>query len=142
MYSLLFLYLFTFILTEVNITVLFCLSQYLCFLFITVLVFFVYHSTCVFCLSRFKILYACALLYTAKNTHTHMCTHTHTHTHTHTCTHTHYYIIYYYHIILYYIPTRYQFFLQLKEDILSGKLETPFDTTVQLAAYALQCEYP
>ncbi|KAK2147797.1 hypothetical protein LSH36_535g02000 [Paralvinella palmiformis] len=36
--------------------------------------------------------------------------------------------------------TRYQFFLQLKEDILSGKLETPFDTTVQLAAYALQSE--
>uniref|UniRef100_A0A4W3HT86 Band 4.1-like protein 5 n=1 Tax=Callorhinchus milii TaxID=7868 RepID=A0A4W3HT86_CALMI len=34
--------------------------------------------------------------------------------------------------------TRYLFVLQLKQDILSGKLECPFDTSVQLAAYALQ----
>ncbi|XP_067299996.1 band 4.1-like protein 5 isoform X2 [Pseudorasbora parva] len=36
--------------------------------------------------------------------------------------------------------TRYLFVLQLKQDILSGKLECPFDTTVELAAYALQAE--
>ncbi|GCB68683.1 hypothetical protein scyTo_0010438 [Scyliorhinus torazame] len=34
--------------------------------------------------------------------------------------------------------TRYLFVLQLKQDILSGKLECPFDTTVQLSAYAIQ----
>nr|AAI67959.1 epb41l5 protein [Xenopus tropicalis] len=36
--------------------------------------------------------------------------------------------------------TRYLFVLQLKQDILSGKLECPFDTAVQLAAYSLQGE--
>ncbi|XP_072326283.1 band 4.1-like protein 5 isoform X1 [Scyliorhinus torazame] len=36
--------------------------------------------------------------------------------------------------------TRYLFVLQLKQDILSGKLECPFDTTVQLSAYAIQAE--
>ncbi|CAN2389111.1 cell attachment to substrate [Pristimantis euphronides] len=36
--------------------------------------------------------------------------------------------------------TRYLFVLQLKQDILSGKLECPFDTAVQLAAYVLQGE--
>ncbi|XP_026696184.2 band 4.1-like protein 5 [Ciona intestinalis] len=36
--------------------------------------------------------------------------------------------------------TRYQFFLQLKQDILRGKLPCPFDVSVQLAAYALQSE--
>uniref|UniRef100_A0A8C1VJG3 Band 4.1-like protein 5 n=1 Tax=Cyprinus carpio TaxID=7962 RepID=A0A8C1VJG3_CYPCA len=36
--------------------------------------------------------------------------------------------------------TRYLFVLQLKQDILSGKLECPFDTAVELAAYALQAE--
>ncbi|NXF36491.1 E41L5 protein, partial [Nyctibius bracteatus] len=36
--------------------------------------------------------------------------------------------------------TRYLFVLQLKLDILSGKLECPFDTAVQLAAYNLQAE--
>nr|XP_033800851.1 band 4.1-like protein 5 [Geotrypetes seraphini] len=36
--------------------------------------------------------------------------------------------------------TRYLFVLQLKQDILSGKLDCPFDTAVQLAAYALQAE--
>jgi len=35
---------------------------------------------------------------------------------------------------------RYELFLQLKEDVLSGKLECPFETTVELAAFALQCE--
>ncbi|KFQ45921.1 Band 4.1-like 5, partial [Nestor notabilis] len=34
--------------------------------------------------------------------------------------------------------TRYLFVLQLKVDILSGKLECPFDTAVQLAAYNMQ----
>ncbi|XP_075687139.1 band 4.1-like protein 5 [Rhinoderma darwinii] len=34
----------------------------------------------------------------------------------------------------------YLFVLQLKQDILSGKLECPFDTAVQLAAYTLQGE--
>ncbi|XP_007962894.3 band 4.1-like protein 5 isoform X2 [Chlorocebus sabaeus] len=36
--------------------------------------------------------------------------------------------------------TRYLFVLQLKQDILSGKLDCPFDTAVQLAAYNLQAE--
>ncbi|XP_069472849.1 band 4.1-like protein 5 isoform X2 [Ambystoma mexicanum] len=36
--------------------------------------------------------------------------------------------------------TRYLFVLQLKQDILSGKLECPFDTAVHLAAYSLQAE--
>ncbi|XP_025065129.1 band 4.1-like protein 5 isoform X4 [Alligator sinensis] len=36
--------------------------------------------------------------------------------------------------------TRYLFVLQLKQDILSGKLECPFDTAVQLAAHNLQAE--
>ncbi|XP_039252789.1 band 4.1-like protein 5 [Styela clava] len=36
--------------------------------------------------------------------------------------------------------TRYQFFLQLKHDILSGKLFCPFDVSVQLAAFSLQSE--
>lgn len=37
--------------------------------------------------------------------------------------------------------TRYQFFLQLKLDILEGRLECPYDISVKLAAYALQCKY-
>ncbi|KFU88445.1 Band 4.1-like 5, partial [Chaetura pelagica] len=37
--------------------------------------------------------------------------------------------------------TRYLFVLQLKLDILSGKLECPFDTAVQLAAYNMQAEH-
>ncbi|CAH1117628.1 unnamed protein product [Phaedon cochleariae] len=36
--------------------------------------------------------------------------------------------------------TRYQFFLQLKQDILEGKLECPYETAVKLAALALQSE--
>ncbi|XP_058477498.1 band 4.1-like protein 5 isoform X1 [Solea solea] len=36
--------------------------------------------------------------------------------------------------------TRYLFVLQLKQDILSGKLECPFDTVVELASFSLQAE--
>ncbi|KAG1672981.1 Band 4.1-like protein 5 [Nymphon striatum] len=36
--------------------------------------------------------------------------------------------------------TRYLFFLQLKQDILSGKLECLYDTLTELSAYALQSE--
>ncbi|XP_050682241.1 band 4.1-like protein 5 [Leptidea sinapis] len=36
--------------------------------------------------------------------------------------------------------TRYQFFLQLKKDILESKLECPYSTAVELAALALQSE--
>ncbi|XP_069790973.1 band 4.1-like protein 5 isoform X2 [Narcine bancroftii] len=36
--------------------------------------------------------------------------------------------------------TRYLFVLQLKQDILSGKLECPYDTSVQLSAFAIQAE--
>lgn len=36
---------------------------------------------------------------------------------------------------------RYEFFLQLKQDIQMGRLECPFETAVELGSYALQCEY-
>ncbi|KAK7938888.1 hypothetical protein WMY93_002214 [Mugilogobius chulae] len=36
--------------------------------------------------------------------------------------------------------TRYLFVLQLKQDVLSGKLECPFETAVELAAFSLQAE--
>ncbi|XP_078142324.1 band 4.1-like protein 5 [Centroberyx gerrardi] len=36
--------------------------------------------------------------------------------------------------------TRYLFVLQLKQDVLSGKLECPFETVVELAAFSLQAE--
>jgi len=36
--------------------------------------------------------------------------------------------------------TRYQFFLQLKQDLLMQRLECPYETSVQLAAYSLQSE--
>ncbi|KAM6979063.1 band 4.1-like protein 5 isoform 1-T1 [Tautogolabrus adspersus] len=36
--------------------------------------------------------------------------------------------------------TRYLFVLQLKQDILSGKLECPFETAVELASFSLQAE--
>uniref|UniRef100_A0A8C9W8E3 Band 4.1-like protein 5 n=1 Tax=Scleropages formosus TaxID=113540 RepID=A0A8C9W8E3_SCLFO len=36
--------------------------------------------------------------------------------------------------------TRYLFVLQLKQDILSGKLDCPFNTAVELAAFSLQAE--
>nr|AUG84436.1 Yurt [Platynereis dumerilii] len=36
--------------------------------------------------------------------------------------------------------TRYQFFLQVKQDILDGRIECPFEAAVELAAYALQSE--
>lgn len=37
--------------------------------------------------------------------------------------------------------TRYQFFLQLKQDILEGRLECPLSTGVELCALALQCKF-
>ena len=37
--------------------------------------------------------------------------------------------------------TRYQFFLQIKRDLLVGTLACPYDIAVQMAAYTLQCEY-
>ena len=37
--------------------------------------------------------------------------------------------------------TRYQFFLQLKQDLLMSRLECPYETSVQLAAYSLQCKF-
>ncbi|VDM25363.1 unnamed protein product [Toxocara canis] len=37
--------------------------------------------------------------------------------------------------------TRYQFFLQLKQDIQTGKLECPKETAIELAALALQSEF-
>lgn len=37
--------------------------------------------------------------------------------------------------------TRYQFFLQLKQDVLEGKLHCPHQVAVQLAALALQCKF-
>jgi hypothetical protein len=36
--------------------------------------------------------------------------------------------------------TRYQFFLQLKQDILTGRLECPEPILVELCALALQCK--
>ena len=35
---------------------------------------------------------------------------------------------------------RYQFFLQLKQDLLQQRLECPYETSVQLAAYSVQCK--
>ena len=35
---------------------------------------------------------------------------------------------------------RYQLFLQLKQDILTGRLVPPHNTAIQMAALALQCE--
>ena len=36
--------------------------------------------------------------------------------------------------------TRYQLFLQLKKDLVTGKLECPFELAVELSAYSLQCK--
>jgi len=36
--------------------------------------------------------------------------------------------------------TRYQFFLQLKQDIVQGRLDCMYQTAVELSALALQCE--
>lgn len=36
--------------------------------------------------------------------------------------------------------TRYQFFLQLKQDLFVGRLECPNDTAIELCALALQCK--
>ena len=43
-------------------------------------------------------------------------------------------------ITLYVFFCRYQFFLQLKQDILAGRLEVPYDVAVELGAYMLQCK--
>ena len=37
------------------------------------------------------------------------------------------------------MKNRYQYFLQLKDDILQGKLDCSYDTCVQMCALALQC---
>ena len=37
--------------------------------------------------------------------------------------------------------TRYQFFLQLKQDILDGRLECTDQKCIELAALALQCKF-
>lgn len=36
--------------------------------------------------------------------------------------------------------TRYQFYLQLKQDVLQGRLPIPFDLASQLGAYVVQCK--
>lgn len=38
--------------------------------------------------------------------------------------------------------TRYQFFLQLKQDVLQGRLPVTFDLATQLGAYVVQCKLP
>ena len=40
----------------------------------------------------------------------------------------------------YIVCFRYQLFLQIKDDILAGRLECPFDYAVELGALALQCK--
>lgn len=37
--------------------------------------------------------------------------------------------------------TRYHFYLQIKRDILQGKLPCPFNTACLLASYTVQCKY-
>ena len=37
--------------------------------------------------------------------------------------------------------SRYQFFLQIKQDVLTGKLEVPQPTAIELAALCVQCKY-
>ena len=37
---------------------------------------------------------------------------------------------------------RYMFFLQVKQDILHGRLPVSFEDASELFAYAVQCEYP
>lgn len=36
---------------------------------------------------------------------------------------------------------RYQFFLQVKQDILQGRLPVSFDLAAELGAYVVQCKY-
>ena len=48
---------------------------------------------------------------------------------------------YFFYLFIFLFDYRYQFFLQLKHDIQTGRLECPFDTAVQLAACSLQCEH-
>ena len=35
---------------------------------------------------------------------------------------------------------RYQFFLQVKQDVLQGRVPCPLETSAKLAALAIQCE--
>ena len=37
---------------------------------------------------------------------------------------------------------RYQFFLQIKHDIVQGRLPVNYELAAELAAYAVQCEFP
>lgn len=37
--------------------------------------------------------------------------------------------------------TRYQFYLQLKQDVLQGRVPVTFDLASQLGAYVVQCKY-
>lgn len=47
----------------------------------------------------------------------------------------------YLHIKMHSIPCfRYQFFLQVKQDILQGRLPVAFDLLAELGAYAVQCK--
>ncbi|MGH0163940.1 UNVERIFIED_CONTAM: hypothetical protein FKN15_046036 [Acipenser sinensis] len=39
------------------------------------------------------------------------------------------------------LTTRYQFLLQVKQDVLQGRLPCPFNIAAQLGAYAIQCRY-
>ena len=39
------------------------------------------------------------------------------------------------------VNCRYQFFLQVKRDILQGRLPVSFETGAELAALAVQCKY-
>lgn len=36
---------------------------------------------------------------------------------------------------------RYQFFLQVKQDVLQGRLPCPIDTAAELGAYIIQCKF-
>ena len=36
---------------------------------------------------------------------------------------------------------RYQFFLQVKRDVVQGRLPLPYDLATELAAYSVQCKY-
>ena len=37
--------------------------------------------------------------------------------------------------------TRYQFYLQLKQDVMQGRLPVTFECQAQLGAYVVQCKY-
>lgn len=42
-------------------------------------------------------------------------------------------------IIAFFFSPRYQFLLQVKQDVLQGRLPCPFNIAAQLGAYAIQC---